>query len=524
MFMNGLHLTVYIFSDSLELESCLRKVPLEEDVTCGFLTCQKISEINFDKGMSLIIIDRVSLIAEICTFKQKNVTSIFYGQEEELLQLNEETLLLVDGIWEKSSSEKMLQFYFANRIKETRYKYDAWLYQSLLTVTIDSIPEMVWYKNIAGAHMIVNSQFCKTVHKTKEQVKGKGHCYIWDFPPEEYGTGKYACQESDNAVIQKRQTCVSEEAVKTKDGLKQLRTFKSPLFDIDGSIMGMVGVAHDMTDFSNIGVQLETLIENFPFPLAICDKQWNIVRTNGNFKTIFDLSDSMLDYRVWKASTFQNVYLKKHDHEKLKEEEVVFQRGDQSLIFDLIEREIIDAFGYVSGYYCLFTDVTVERSYEKKIIRMANTDPLTQVYNRRYFYNYMKDRYGKPMTLFYMDLDHFKLINDTYGHQYGDYVLSVTAKQIQKVFPDGLVARMGGDEFIAVLCGKYDISEMNRRARKLAKIERNVFHKNIVSDKKFHQDITISIGIAQTDGTNKSIDALILESDTQMYHQKSSEE
>lgn len=128
------------------------------------------------------------------------------------------------------------------------------------------------------------------------------------------------------------------------------------------------------------------------------------------------------------------------------------------------------------------------------------------------------------MTLFYMDLDHFKLINDTYGHQYGDYVLSVTAKQIQKVFPDGLVARMGGDEFIAVLCGKYDISEMNRRARKLAKIEKNVFHKNIVSDKKFHQNITISIGIAQTDGTNKSIDALILESDSQMYQRKSSAE
>jgi diguanylate cyclase (GGDEF)-like protein len=83
---------------------------------------------------------------------------------------------------------------------------------------------------------------------------------------------------------------------------------------------------------------------------------------------------------------------------------------------------------------------------------------------------------------------------------------------------------MGGDEFIAVLCGKYDISEMNRRARKLAKIEKNVFHKNIVSDKKFHQNITISIGIAQTDGTNKSIDALILESDSQMYQRKSSAE
>jgi GGDEF domain-containing protein len=63
---------------------------------------------------------------------------------------------------------------------------------------------------------------------------------------------------------------------------------------------------------------------------------------------------------------------------------------------------------------------------------------------------------------------------------------------------------------------------MNRRAHQLAKIERNAFYKNIVSDEKFRRNITISIGIAQTDGTNKNIDALILESDTQMYHQKSS--
>jgi diguanylate cyclase (GGDEF)-like protein len=122
---------------------------------------------------------------------------------------------------------------------------------------------------------------------------------------------------------------------------------------------------------------------------------------------------------------------------------------------------------------------------------------------------------NEPLTLFYMDLDNFKPINDTFGHKYGDSVLVAASEQIKKAFPDGMVARMGGDEFVIVLCGQYDSSDMHKRAAKLMADIESTF-----CDNKTFGKITISIGIAQTDGTDKDIDALIAESDAQMYKKK----
>ena len=73
-------------------------------------------------------------------------------------------------------------------------------------------------------------------------MEGRGHAYIWDVEFDDP-----ACIESEREVMSKRQTCVSEETVKSGDGIKLLTTYKSPLYDLDGSVMGTVGVAIDVT-------------------------------------------------------------------------------------------------------------------------------------------------------------------------------------------------------------------------------------------------------------------------------------
>ena len=80
------------------------------------------------------------------------------------------------------------------------------------------------------------------VSKTKEQVEGRGHAYIWDVEEDDP-----ACIESERIVMTKQETCISEECVQTGDGTKLLTTYKSPLYDLDGSVMGTVGVAIDVT-------------------------------------------------------------------------------------------------------------------------------------------------------------------------------------------------------------------------------------------------------------------------------------
>lgn len=119
---------------------------------------------------------------------------------------------------------------------------DSWETSQYLEATINSIPSLVWYKSKDGIHHKVNDAFCATVNKTKEQVQGRGHAYIWDVEADDP-----ACIESERRVMAAKSTIVSEETVQTSDGTRLLTTYKSPLYNIDGSVMGTVGVGIDVT-------------------------------------------------------------------------------------------------------------------------------------------------------------------------------------------------------------------------------------------------------------------------------------
>ncbi len=119
---------------------------------------------------------------------------------------------------------------------------DAWQNNQFLEATINSIPCLVWYKTKDGVHEKVNDSFCATVNKAKDDVQGRRHAYIWDVEQDDP-----ACIESEEKVMATGTTCVAEETVQTGGGTRLLTTYKSPLYNIDGNVMGTVGVAIDIT-------------------------------------------------------------------------------------------------------------------------------------------------------------------------------------------------------------------------------------------------------------------------------------
>ncbi len=123
-----------------------------------------------------------------------------------------------------------------------RDRMDAWQTSQFLETAIDGSPDMVWYKDKNGLHEKVNESFCRIVGKTKQQVQGRGHAYIWDVEQDDP-----ACIESERIVMEQRRTCVAEERVHVGNELRVLTTYKSPLYDLDGSVMGTVGIAIDAT-------------------------------------------------------------------------------------------------------------------------------------------------------------------------------------------------------------------------------------------------------------------------------------
>ncbi len=160
------------------------------------------------------------------------------------MQLSEEELARLADIWILPLSDGAIRFRFLRWQRAYKQGKDFWQTSQFLEATINSVPNLIWYKDKEGLHEKVNDSFCRMVNKTKHQVEGRDHYYIWGVNPEEAGTD---CMESDNEVMQKKETCVSEETVQSGDGVKLLTTYKSPLYDVDGSVMGTVGVGIDVT-------------------------------------------------------------------------------------------------------------------------------------------------------------------------------------------------------------------------------------------------------------------------------------
>jgi len=157
-------------------------------------------------------------------------------------------------------------------------------------------------------------------------------------------------------------------------------------------------------------------------------------------------------------------------------------------------------------------------------LEMAITDQLTGLHNRRYMASHLENllasaaRAGKPLAFVIMDIDYFKAVNDTYGHDIGDEVLREFAKRINaNIRGIDLACRYGGEEFVVVMpetdaAFAYAVAERLRRSIETTPIE--------ISRAPGKLNITISIGIAASEGTNDSAEALLRRADQALYSAK----
>jgi diguanylate cyclase (GGDEF)-like protein len=194
---------------------------------------------------------------------------------------------------------------------------------------------------------------------------------------------------------------------------------------------------------------------------------------------------------------------------KSREHEYVLQIDNKDHYFVIIEQEIIDYFQNVSGYFVILRDVTIAHNFETMILNAANTDALTQLYNRRYFEDFMKNNATRPMTLLYLDLDNFKDVNDKFGHRRGDEVLQRSAKFMQECFPGGIVSRMGGDEFTVILEQPISDEQIATACDVLNEKMKTLFRSGGLH-------VSVSVGVSKTDGS-RSYDEILHEADERMY-------
>jgi diguanylate cyclase (GGDEF)-like protein/PAS domain S-box-containing protein len=185
---------------------------------------------------------------------------------------------------------------------------------------------------------------------------------------------------------------------------------------------------------------------------------------------------------------------------------------------------IRDTSGEIIGTLELFGDISSKSATLlriKELEKLSMTDPLTRIANRRYLESELQNRlqelvrFNWPFGLLYMDLDHFKDINDTFGHEVGDLVLKAVAQTVvTNVRPFDLFGRWGGEEFISIMrnVDKDSLFHVGDRLRMLVEAGDVV-----IENKKVN--VTVSLGgtMARPDDT---VERLVNRADRLMFRSK----
>lgn len=381
---------------------------------------------------------------------------------------------------------------------------------------LDNIPYMAWFKNKNSEYMIVNNEFKEHCGKDFETIRGRDDQFVWD------GMIGENCRQYDLKVMTERKQLIFDEIIPGKKGYKQFNIYKVPVVDGRDNILGTMGIARDITDLKNKDVKFDILLENMPFAVFTKNRKGEIIQSNSTFYKLTNINE--MSHLILREEDF----LGKEYCESIaiEDKDVIYNKNNINLvrslrtslgerILEVFKSPIIDISGEVIGIICTMRDVTEVKSQEARIKRMAYTDSLTGLANRRGLYNYVETNLTSKdadATIMFMDLDNFKYLNDNYGHQHGDEILIEFGEDLQRICECGFVSRIGGDEFVIVWEGKMGRETATEIAEKIL---------NLLNGKKMKfSKLSASIGIVTGNTGEETIDNFLTKGDLALYKAK----
>lgn len=319
----------------------------------------------------------------------------------------------------------------------------------------------------------------------------------------------------------------------------------SPLLDDQGNIQGYLALQVDITEQKRVARLLDeqnnlfqSIVETMHDGVITIDGGGSILSINEAAKTTFQytsveiLGQNVKDLMPDRFAVKHDGYLEKYQRTGQgnimgRSRELEGKRKDGS-VFPL-ELSVTETVKNGEPLYVgLLRDITARKAYENQIEQLAFTDALTQLANRRLLedridqYMAVTGRSGKRGALFFLDIDDFKVINDTLGHFMGDQLLIRVARTLKAiVYETDTVARMGGDEFIVVLADlPADILEAAKCAQRVATRIIDAVAQPF-GNAEFQHNVSCSLGAVLFTGHDVSADELMRQSDIAMYNAKS---
>ncbi|MGR5133308.1 sensor domain-containing protein [Vibrio alfacsensis] len=392
---------------------------------------------------------------------------------------------------------------------------------------IDGLNDHTWIKSIDGRYIMTNRTVEDAWKIKSSEIIGKT-----DF---ELYPQRRAQQfiDADQIVVKTGKQNIVEECSLVDDSQHPLwlETIKSPIRNQAGELIGILGMTRNVTRRKTVENQLSlasTIFNHSHEGMMITDRTANILEINGAFTHITGYS---AEETIGKKPNFlrsghhddrfyQDLWHQLETKGQWKGE-FVNRRKDGSVYPQLATiSAVVDDSSHLVNYICIFEDISVRKAHEEKLQRMAFFDPLTSLPNRTQLISLLEQhiesgqKHQQPFATLFLDIDHFKHINDSMGHFYGDQLLTKLAERLQEVLHlDAHVARIGGDEFVIILPNITSNSQLINTVGDIL----NLFNRPFKINQNESLRVSTSIGIACYPQDGQESETLLKNADTAMY-------
>lgn len=412
--------------------------------------------------------------------------------------------------------------------------------------TLNAIPEPTIVKDGDGNFVFANQYVADLYQTTSDEMIGKDDAYFTDDEDQ----AKVFRDSVQHVIAGMQIETVFDETTDINTGEKcTFESLKVPFKNSDGDINVAI-YARNVTSISELKDQAEQDANRLKYVLDVSgegmwdwlsgtnkvnhNKQWEVitgvVKSDNSFK---EFQNCILGEDKVRVTQAIQEMMEKNKPFDIEYRMIRANDGEQIWVWDrgrVVER---DDEGYPTRAVGLIQDITEKKSNQTKIESMAFYDVLTKLPNRALLQDRIHQaiehckRFENLGAILFLDLDHFKLLNDAYGHQAGDELLTEVANRIKTVIrAEDTVARLGGDEFVIVLSElDNDKFKAAMKAENIAKAVHKVIDTPIAL--KFQEgvleySITVSIGITLFDEHTADIDSLLRLSDVALYSAKDS--
>ena len=328
---------------------------------------------------------------------------------------------------------------------------------------LDTFPFNVWLKDEHSRFLAVNQRFAASFGWSSAQsLVGKSDLDIASADLAE------AYRADDRAVLASGQPQDVEEPVEVGGVRQWHETYKAPV-NIAGRVIGTVGFSRDITARKKAEENLKLAASVFSHAreaIMITSADGAIVDVNEAFTRITGYSrDDVLGHNPRMLSSGrQSADFYAALWQDLMEQGFwygeIWNRRKSGEVYAEMQTisAVRDANGSPHHYVSLFSDITVSKEHERQLHHIAHFDALTDLPNRVLLADRLQQalaqsqRRNRAVAVAYLDLDGFKLVNDTHGHSVGDQLLMALSIRMKQALREGdTLARIGGDEFVAVL-------------------------------------------------------------------------